>query len=135
MRTNYEAGREFEWKIQKDLERRGFVTIRAAGSAGEAKVDIIAVDPLGVHLWIQAKADGRIGPTEWNTLRMCSGWAGATPILARKGPRGIFVIYEELLQDKIPYSRSKTASRLYMFTDVDTIQQVAPTDTEGQVHA
>lgn len=129
MKTNYETGREFEWVIQRDLERRGFVTIRAAGSAGAAKVDIIAVAPDKTHLWIQAKADGKIGPGEWNTLRMCSSWAGATPLLARKGPRGIAVVYDELLGDKVPRSRTRP-SRLYMFSDVDTISVAQPTDNE-----
>lgn len=134
MRTNYDIGREFEWMIQKDLERRGFVTIRAAGSAGEAKVDVIAVAPDRTHLWIQAKINGQIGSVEWNTLRMCAGWAGATPLVAMKGPRGIFVVYHELLGDRAHGTRKKP-SRLYMFTDVDTIQGGTPTDTEDKLHA
>lgn len=129
MTNHYGDGREFEWEIQKDLERRGFVTVRAAGSKGAAKVDIIAIDPLGVHLWIQAKKTGTISPAEWNTLRMCAGWAKATPLVAHQGPRGIAVVYTEILGENIPYTRTKP-SRLYMFTDVDTMQRTPITDNE-----
>ena len=83
--------------------------------------------PEGCHVWVQAKTDGKISPAEWNTLRMCSGWAGADPLLARKGPRGIPVIYELLLGDKIPYSRERPCT-LYIFPEVDIIQTEIPTD-------
>jgi Holliday junction resolvase len=127
-RTHYRTGADFERTICADLERRGFVTIRAAGSKGAAKVDVIAVNPLGVQLWIQAKTSGAIGPGEWNTLRMCAGWAQATPLVAEKGPRGLPVVYTEIVAEKVPYSRA-VVSRLYTFSDVDIIRADNLTDT------
>ena len=127
-RTAYQIGTEFELKIISDLERRGFVCIRAAGSKGAAKVDVIGVRPDGCHVWVQAKTTGNISPAEWNTLRMCAGWAGAAPLLARKGPRGLPVVYELLTGYKVPYSRVRPCT-LYIFPNMDTIQWTT-TDTE-----
>lgn len=40
MATKYEAGRESEYRVQRELEAEGYCTTRAAGSKG--KVDVIA---------------------------------------------------------------------------------------------
>ena len=117
--TAYEAGRRFEYKTINDLEARGFVIVRAAGSAGSGKVDIIAVSPVA-HLWIQCKRNGVIIPGEWNRLRECALWAGAVPILASNGVHGRGVVYEHLIADKVPYSRTRPAT-LYNFPQLDNI--------------
>lgn len=40
MTTRYQAGRESEYKAQRELEAEGYCTIRAAGSKG--KIDVLA---------------------------------------------------------------------------------------------
>lgn len=117
--TRYDEGRRFEYKTIHDLEGRGFVTVRAAGSAGSGKVDIIAVSPVA-HLWIQCKRNAQIGPEEWNRIRLCAGWAGAVPILASNGVHGRGVVYEHLIADKVPYSRTRPAT-LWNFPQLDNI--------------
>lgn len=114
----YEQGRRFEWKVQADLEDEGYVTMRAAGSKGTGKVDIVACLPVelwpGVrvpdeptpgHLWIQCKRTGDIGPGEWNRVFTVAGWAGAVPILAMNGPGGRGVVYERMTGPRIPGTR------------------------------
>jgi Holliday junction resolvase len=104
--SHYAQGTAFERKVIADLAGAGYVTVRAAGSKGGGKVDVIAVHPVGPQLWIQCKRTGAIPPGEWNRLRECAGWAGAVPILAENGPHGRGVTYWRLVADKIPRSRS-----------------------------
>lgn len=97
MATNYQNGAEFERKVARDLERYGYVTVRSAGSHKPADV-VAMVD--GMAFCIQCKRDGRLGPTEWNKLCEWCAVAGATPILASKGPRGTGIIYRRLTSRK-----------------------------------
>jgi Holliday junction resolvase len=59
--------------------------IRAAGSKGATKVDLVAVKP-GSLIFIQCKATGTLQPAEWDRLVEVAGWVGATPVLAANGP-------------------------------------------------
>jgi hypothetical protein len=115
---HYASGTRFELKVIKDLQLHGWVTVRAAGSKGAGKVDIIAVHeplygiPAGIgwarlcgHLWIQCKTSGTLGPDEWNRVRECALWAGAVPILASNGPSGRGIVYEQLDGDRVRHSR------------------------------
>lgn len=64
--TNYTAGRSLEYRVIADLERDGYVCVRAAGSKGAA--DIVALKP-GQVLLVQAKrSGGTIPPLERATL-------------------------------------------------------------------
>ena len=81
MTTNYERGRNFEWRIKADLERRGYYCARSAGS--HSKIDILAVKG-GVCLLVQCKADGAISPVEWNTLHDLCRPPHTLPIVALK---------------------------------------------------
>lgn len=116
--TAYDKGRRFEWKTRDDLRDRGFVVFRMAGSAGAGKIDLIAVHPTKEPLWVQCKDNARIGPAEWNTVRQSALWGGGVPILASNGPRGRGVIYEELVADKVPYSRTRPAVP-WTFPDIE----------------
>jgi Archaeal holliday junction resolvase (hjc) len=128
----YEQGTRFEHKVIADLESRGFVTVRAAGSKGAGKVDVIAVragELTGVqrwslkngwgpamvgshHLWIQCKRTGVIPPAEWNRLYEVAHWALAVPVLAENGPAGRGVTYRRLDAQKVPGSRVRPYSVL-----------------------
>ena len=85
MTTNYERGRNFEWRIKADLERRGYYCVRAAGS--HSKVDVVAVKG-AICLFIQCKTDGKIQPAEWDTLCSICGAPTFLPIVAKKDQHG-----------------------------------------------
>lgn len=97
MTTNYRRGAEFERAVAKDLEKYGFVTVRSAGSHKPA--DVVAMKA-GETLAIQCKRDGVLRPDEWNKFYCWAAVAGATPILASKGPRGSGIIYSRLASRK-----------------------------------
>jgi Holliday junction resolvase len=98
--AGYASGRTFEWKIRDHLAENGYSVIRAAGSKGNAKVDLIAIKP-GQLLFVQAKSTaGALGPDEWDRLVEVSAWVGAVPILAAKGGRGQGIQYTRLLGPK-----------------------------------
>lgn len=86
--TKYESGRRFEWAVRDRLIDDGYDVGRSAGS--KTKVDLWAMKP-GQILFVQAKRDGRLPPSERRELlRLASHLPGsALPILAYKpGPRG-----------------------------------------------
>lgn len=97
MATNYQRGADFERRVVKDLERFGYAAIRSAGSHKPA--DVIAMLG-GRTIAIQCKRDGVLGPDEWNKFWEWAKVAGATPILASKGPRGSGIIYNRLTSRK-----------------------------------
>lgn len=50
---NYNAGRRFEYKVKKQLERAGNIVMRTAGSHGP--FDLIAISPEGEIGFVQCK--------------------------------------------------------------------------------
>lgn len=104
--TAYGTGRRFEWKVRDHLAENGFEVIRAAGSKGGSKIDLLALKP-GQAVFVQCKSDGKIGPAEWDRLVEVAGWVGAVPVLAGNGPRGRGVVYTRLLGPKVPRARTQ----------------------------
>lgn len=47
---NYVSGRNFEYKVKKHLESRGYFVIRSAGS--HSPVDLLAVNPTYYHILV-----------------------------------------------------------------------------------
>jgi hypothetical protein len=97
--VSYAAGTRFERKVRTDLRDNGYTVIRAAGSKGDSKVDLVALKP-GQVLFIQCKADGTMPPAEWDRLFDVAGWVSAYPILASNGLRGRGIRYDRLLGHK-----------------------------------
>ncbi|WP_422744291.1 restriction endonuclease [Micromonospora sp. WMMD754] len=102
--SHYRSGTWFEHKTIDDLQDNGYETIRAAGSKGSTKVDIVALKP-GQLLFIQCKRSGALPPAEWDRVVEVAGWVGAIPLLAANGPRGRGVTYTRLLGPKVPRAR------------------------------
>lgn len=98
-KNHYAKGTRFERKTRTHLAANGYTVIRAAGSKGSAKVDLVAIKP-GQQLYIQCKDDGCLPPGEWDRLVEVSAWVGAIPVLAANGPRGRGVTYTRLLAPK-----------------------------------
>lgn len=117
----YQSGRAFEWKVRDHLAENGYSVIRAAGSKGNAKVDLIALKPSQL-LFVQCKSTaGALGPDEWDRLVEVAGWVEALPILAAKGGRGQGVQYTRLLGPKRRGARIQNVEPFI----VDEIAEVA----------
>jgi hypothetical protein len=66
--VHYRAGTSFERKVSEYLAEHEMAVVRAAGSKGAGKMDLVAFAPDGRVLIIQCKATGKISPGEWNRL-------------------------------------------------------------------
>ena len=97
MATNYSRGAEFERRVGHDIESYGYKWVRSSGSHKPA--DLVALRD-GEVVAIQCKRDGRLAPQEWNKFLDWCEAAGATPVLASKGPRGSGIIYSRLTSRK-----------------------------------
>jgi hypothetical protein len=93
--THYATGTRFEHKVRDHLDENGYEVIRAAGSKGSSKVDLIAFKPNQL-LFIQCKRSGVLGPDEWDRVHEVAGWVGAIPLLAANGMLGRGVTYLQL---------------------------------------
>lgn len=100
----YVSGATFERKVRTDLTSHGYEVMRAAGSKGSTKADLVAIKP-GQILLVQCKRDGQCIRAEWDRLVEVAGWVDAVPILASSGPKGRGVLYTHLLGPKRRYSR------------------------------
>lgn len=98
-KNHYATGTRFEHKTRDDLILNGFDVMRAAGSKGSTKIDLIAMKP-GQLLFIQCKSNGALPPDEWDRIVEVASWVGAVPLLAANGTRGRGVAYTRLLGPK-----------------------------------
>lgn len=111
MATNYQRGRQFEYRARDKALKRGAVYVmRAASSKGAADLIVLWPPLIAVRLvekdsgfsyemnervpqaWlVQCKRDGKLPKTERETLLDIAGQTGATPVLARvpKAGRGV----------------------------------------------
>lgn len=99
--SHYAKGTRFEHKVRDDLIENGYLVVRAAGSKGGTKADLVAFKP-GQLLLIQCKTDGKLPAVEWNRILEVAGWVGGVPLLAMNGVQGRGVLYRRLLGPKIP---------------------------------
>ena len=101
MPTNYQRGRQFEYRTRNKLIDMGAVYVmRAAQSKG--KVDLLALWPEAAMYepqvpWIvQCKRDGRLPKAEREALLELHHQCHAIPILAKTGPNGRGVEFIDL---------------------------------------
>lgn len=104
--THYADGTRFERKVRVHLAGNGYEVIRAAGSKGGTKADLVALKP-GQLLLIQCKRAGILPPGEWDRLVQVAGWVGALPLLAANGPLGRGVTYTRLCGPKLRGRRTQ----------------------------
>lgn len=121
----YNQGRQFEQKVAGFLADAGLAVVRAAGSKGTGKMDLVAFVPDGRVLVVQCKTTGVISPAEWNRLVEVSRWhlaesdgwivggcpLGVVPLVAMRGERAKpgapwTPRFMRLAEPKIPRSRS-----------------------------
>ena len=85
-KTPYKRGRDFEYSVKQQLERRGYFVMRSAASKG--KIDLLAVGKHRPALFVQCKRMGQISSGEWNEVFEIATAAGGWPVLAvRSSPR------------------------------------------------
>lgn len=101
--THYDRGRSFEYRVIDDLEVSGWVSVRAAGSKGPTKADIIAFHPVKGIILVQCKINGIVSAEEWNRIYEVSGWTpGTKAIIAERPKRGV-IAYWQITGERIPY--------------------------------
>jgi holliday junction resolvase Hjr len=85
MTTRYANGRGFEYATRDRLADDGYEVVRAAGSKGSTKIDLVAFKSRQI-LFVQCKRDGKLSIVERTTLlRVASLLPGvALPVLAYK---------------------------------------------------
>lgn len=111
--THYNNGRSFEYKVMEDLSVSGWVSVRAAGSKGSTKADIIAFHPTGQIMMVQCKTNGIISAEEWNRLYEVAGWNdSATAIIAERPKRGK-IAYWAITGVRVPYKPSVNRIEYY----------------------
>ena len=79
--TNYRRGRDFENRVKKVLEAKGYFVLRSAGS--KSPVDLAAMKD-GKAVFVQCKMHGVLGVAEWNSFYDLCEEVGAMPVLASK---------------------------------------------------
>lgn len=102
--SHYAKGTRFEHKVRDDLTDNGYLVVRAAGSKGGTKADLVAFKP-GQLLLVQCKTDGKLPAAEWDRIVEVAGWVGGVPLLAVNGVNGRGVVYTRLLGPKVPRAR------------------------------
>lgn len=94
--TGYRLGRHVEYTVRDDLRKRGYFAMRSPRSAGP--VDIVGIRN-GAVLFVQAKRNLALPPSEWNALFEIAKSVGAIPLLAGR-PTGKGLVYHRLLSVK-----------------------------------
>lgn len=81
----YQRGRNFEYKVMKDMGARGYITLRSPASKSPADVYCIAKGQL---VFIQCKLNGAFPVEEWNVFYDYCNSVSAVPIMAQKRDGG-----------------------------------------------
>ena len=84
--TNYSRGYNFELRVKRSLEKRGYFVVRSSGSHGPA--DLLAVSKDGKVLAVQCKLDGYLPAKEFRKLFALATRYPVTPYLASKNEKG-----------------------------------------------
>lgn len=107
----YQRGRDFEYRVKKDMEKRGYLVLRSPAS--KSPVDLYCIKQSGL-VFIQCKLHGQIGVPEWNAFFNLCKSVGALPILAETDSGKI--LYSEVLKEK-DGSRRKQPKREWLPPD------------------
>jgi len=128
---HYAKGTRFEHDVMDDLhDNHGFVCMRAAGSKGGTKIDVIAFKQGYPLLFIQAKSGASaISKEEWDRIVEVAGWypGAAIPVLASKTAGQKKPVYYKLTGPKIPYAQGiRQNMRLLIMSPVEMDPDFAP---------
>lgn len=93
--TAYKRGRQFEYRVKKDMGERGYMVLRSPAS--KSKVDLYCMRK-GELVFIQCKLHGQIGVEEWNEFLGTCRKVDALPIIAENVNGKI--LYSEITAEK-----------------------------------
>lgn len=126
--NHYAKGTRFEHDVMDDLfDNHGFACMRAAGSKGSTKIDVIAFKLGYPLLFIQAKAGPSVSKEEWDRLFEVASWypGAAIAVIASKVPGRREPDYYKITGPKILYARAETQNwQRLLITSVDVGQSV-----------
>ncbi len=107
--NRYAKGTRFEHKVRDDLAAMGYVVVRAAGSKGNVKADLVAFHDSYPLMLVQCKTNGQISKAEWDRLYEVAGWyePRAVAVVAANGPKGSGVTYTRITGERVPYARTQ----------------------------
>lgn len=77
--TQYSRGRDFEYRVLKDMNKRGYLSLRSPASKSPADIYCMAKGSL---IFVQCKLTGVLGVQEWNEFLDYCEAVGATPVMA-----------------------------------------------------
>ncbi len=101
--AQYHRGATFERTVIEHLEGFGWASVRAAGSKGDTKSDIVSFHPTGLIMLVQCKLNGIISAEEWNRIHEIALWGPTTlAVIADKPARGK-IGYWRITGERIPY--------------------------------
>lgn len=101
--NRYQKGSTFERTIRDHLGTFGYVTVKAAGSKGDTKADLVSFHPTGRILLVQCKTNGIISAEEWNRIYEVASWSTSTlAIIAEKPARGK-IAYWRITGERVSY--------------------------------
>jgi Holliday junction resolvase len=124
MATRYARGRQFEYRVRDKYAKKGWFTIRSAGSKGVA--DIVAIHPAGIIHFIQCKNHGAISREERIRLAETAYKYGALPIVAQQGHKRGQIMLVVLNPDGSKSFATDDVSFLVKgLTSTDTLQEPA----------
>jgi len=89
-RTNYERGRDFEYRVKRSLEALGWVVVRAAASR---PVDLVAVRA-GRVVFVECKKSGRVDDEQHRRQARLALRAGAELVVVT--PRNLRAVLARL---------------------------------------
>lgn len=84
----YQRGRDFEYRVKKDMEKHGYLVLRSPAS--KSPVDLYCIT-MGGLVFIQCKLHGVIGVDEWNAFYDVAESVNAIPVLAEKSDSGAII--------------------------------------------
>ena len=119
--THYNNGRSFEYRVMEDLSVSGWVSVRAAGSKGSTKADIIAFHPTKGIMLVQCKTNGIISAEEWNRLHEVAGWNGNTKAVIAERPKRGKIAYWEITGERVPYKPAKNRIEYFPHQEIPAV--------------
>jgi Holliday junction resolvase len=95
--TQYSRGADFERKVKADLQANGWFVVRSAGS--RSIVDLLAIMPGPLGLFVQCKRDGRLSIEERMALFDIALAFNSIAVLAFKDDDGS-IQYSEIVGER-----------------------------------
>lgn len=86
----YKKGRDFEYRVKRDMEKKGYTVVRSYASKTPA--DLTAVRD-GQAVFVQCKLHNFYHVNEWNTFIDYCANAGALPVFATRSEDGSTISY------------------------------------------